>query len=129
MKKSKVKKEYLEALTDGAKEIGKQANKTMKQLQKEETKDREIYALKHQVDSLRKQREQNELELKIKDAQLKAADMYISYLASLVCDNGEVVLPFEKLAEFKVGYTVKYKHDEVTKDITIRIVKKENKIE
>ena len=65
---------------------------------------RRLYATQHQVDSLRKQRETLTAQNDIKDAQLKAADMYISYLVNVAGDGKEFIIPFVELAKFKMGY-------------------------
>ena len=87
--------------------------------------ERKLYATQHQVDSLRKQRETLTAQNDIKDAQLKAADMYISYLVNVAGDGKEFVIPFVELAKFKMGYEVACNYDEKTKDITINVVRQE----
>ena len=84
--------------------------------------ERKIYALNHQVTSLLQQRSDLQNQAKIKDAQLQSADMFISYLQSLVSTNNEIRIPLHELYKFNTGYHVLWKKDDNTKEIIIKTV-------
>jgi len=89
---------------------------------KAKTQDRKIYALQHQVTSLLQQREQLNAQAKINDAQLKSAEMFISYLQSLLSENNEVRIPLKELYNFSTGYRVLWQKDDVAQEIIIKTV-------
>ena len=93
--------------------------------EKEKEKDREIYALRHQVSSKDKQIKILSDEADIKDAQLKAADMFISFLSQRcpMNENGEVVISTEELYQFKAGYNVSWKMEHEKNQIIIKTEK------
>jgi poly(A) polymerase Pap1 len=98
----------------------------MKKEVKSKALEREIYALRHQVAVKDKLIQRQKADMQIKDAQIQSSTMFISYLASQLPakKENEIEIPMKDLYEFAAGYDVKWKKDDTSDNIVIRIDKK-----
>lgn len=113
----------VEQKLQGAKEEIRKDKKRIKEME------RKLYSYQHQVNAKRLQIEKLNAESRIREAELKSAEMFICYLQSLANDDSEVRIPLKDLYYFSTGYGVEWKKDDEKQEIIIRtFMKRESKV-
>lgn len=97
----------------------------MRKSENEKQLERDVYALKHQVEAKQKQVEEVKLENSALKAKLSSATMWISYLHSCIRKEKDFSVPKQELYSFANGYDLEINYNADTEVFDIRMKKQE----